>query len=491
MNERNNEELSVVNPKKVIGLVAVIILAIVMMFATSSLIETCSAGFYQVKQAAVTGTMTARLEPGMYWQGFARITEYNLSDIFHFSNVEGEGERSERNAPVRVRFNDGGKATIAGNVRYDLPSNEKGMIDLHKRFRSYSGFQREGVEQLVKEAVSLTAALMTADESYTTKRALFSEWAWDQVSNGIFLTEERIEKTVDPITQEVKIRKFVEIKLDKDGKPLRKPNVLKDYGVNLSQFVVNEIDYEEGVDKQIGAKREALMQTIAARARAEKAQQDRLTAEAEGQKNVAVAHYAALEVKEREIVNAERKVEVARQDKLAAREYKEAKYLRAAADAEYARKQIQADGALDRKLKAIIEIQRNWAAAVQNSGQPWVPRIVIGGNGKGGGSVSGAQDLIDLLVGKTANDLSLNLSIPKGGIGRQSSNLLPRLGPIEGKQADPAEENRVAVISGTQSGVECGNCGGHNTFKAVSSSKVGKYWQCTSCNGITRENPRG
>lgn len=493
MNEKrfSDGDLSQINVKKLIGIVGVAVLAIVLAVASSSLIETNRAGFYQIKQAAITGTMTARLEPGMYWQGFGLITQYNLSDTFHFSNVEGEGERTERNAPIRVRFNDGGRATITGNVRYDLPVTGDGMISLHKRFRSYQGFQREGVEQLVKEAVSLTAALMTADESYTTKRALFSEWARDQVSDGIFLTEERIEKTTDPITQEVKIRKFVEIKLDKDGKPLRKPNVLGDYGVRLSQFVVNEIDYEEGVDNQIAAKREALMQTIAARARAEKAQQDRKTAEEVGKKDVAVAEYKALEVAKTAIVNAERQVEVARLDKKAAEQYKLAKIERAKGDAEYARKLIEADGALKPKLEALVQIQRFWATAIQNSNQRWVPDIVIGGNGSTGGS--GAQDLINLLTAQSAKALGADLTIPRGRtVGRQSSNALPRLEDLSvNKEAEI--ENRVAVVTtpSQQGGVQCGNCKSYNSFKQVNSTKVGTYWQCSSCKGVTTENPIG
>jgi hypothetical protein len=487
----SEEELPHINFKKLIGVVLVGVLAIFLAATSGYLLETNRAGFYQVKQAAITGDLSVRINPGMYAQMFGRITTYKLSNIYYFSNEEGtEGDVSSQGKPVRVRFNDGGRAFVDGNVRYDLPPNSDGMVALHKKFRSYSNFQYQGIKQLVEEAIFLTAALMSADEAYTTKRALFSEWAWDQVSNGIFLTEERIEETTDPITGETKIRNFVEIKRDKNGEPLRKPNVLRDYGVNISQFVVKEIDYEEGVDKQIAVKREALMKTIAAEAEAVQAQQDRLTAEERGKKNVAVARYAALEVKEKATVDAERKVEVARQDKLAAKEYKAAQILRASADAEYARKLIEADGALKVKLEALVEIQKFWATAIQNSGQRWVPDIVIGGDGAASGS--GAQDLIRLLTAQSAKALGADLTVKEGRtIGRQSSNALPRLeSPTTNEQTEP--EKRVAVAVPTQSGgVQCDNCGSYNSFSQVNSNKVGTYWQCSSCKGVTTENPLG
>ena len=70
---------------------------------------------------------------------------------------------------------------------------------------------------------------------------------------------------------------------------------------------------------------------------------------------------------------------------------------------------MQADGALDQKLRAWIEVNKRYAEAIEKYQGAWVPQIQMGGgqNSSGGGS----QDLINLLMAKTAKDLSLDVKV--------------------------------------------------------------------------------
>jgi hypothetical protein len=56
-----------------------------------------------------------------------------------------------------------------------------------------------------------------------------------------------------------------------------------------------------------------------------------------------------------------------------------------------------------------------YAEAIRDYKGDWVPKTILGGSGAGsGGALNGAQALIDLLTVKTAQDLNLDMSVPKG-----------------------------------------------------------------------------
>ena len=74
---------------------------------------------------------------------------------------------------------------------------------------------------------------------------------------------------------------------------------------------------------------------------------------------------------------------------------------------------MQADGALDPKLKAYIEVNAKYAEAIANYKGDWVPKVVMGQSA--GSKGNGAQDMIDLLSVKTAKELGLDMSVSGAG----------------------------------------------------------------------------
>lgn len=385
----------------VLAIVAVVV-------GADQLVETNRAGFTKVKQAAVTGDMTVYQGSGMFVQLFGEVFEYKKADTYFFSKHKNEGGEIDRS--IAVRFNDGATAQITGNVRFELPASDKNILDIHNKFRSYDALVFEGVQQVVSEAVILTAALMTAEESYTTRRADFAELAWDQVAHGVYITERYEAEIKDPQTGETSIRSQVKIRRNPEGHPVRKANPLEEYNIRLFQFVIKDIDYEKKVEEQISAKRESLMDVVKAKANAEKAIQDRKTAEEVGKKNVAVAQYEAEVTKKRAIVKAEQVKAVARLEKEAAHEEKQKQILLGEGEATRKKLVMQADGALDKKLSAWVEAQKAYAEALSKA-QPGalVPSLMMGGNSGGGGG--NANDLIELLKAKTAKDLTLDMKV--------------------------------------------------------------------------------
>ncbi len=68
---------------------------------------------------------------------------------------------------------------------------------------------------------------------------------------------------------------------------------------------------------------------------------------------------------------------------------------------------MEADGALEKKLEAWVSVNGKYADAIAKHEGAWVPSIVMGANGT---AQNGANDLISLLMAKTAKDLSLDLA---------------------------------------------------------------------------------
>ncbi len=395
--------------KKTLSYFGFAILAIIGLFAAHSIVGENNFGFYAVKQAAGTGTMTVYTKSGIFPRFFGDVTYYKASDILYFSKHEAEGKAQDDS--IEVRFNDGATAKVTGNVRIDLPADSDKLLEIHKRFRSYDAFIKDTVRQVVGEATILTAALMTAEESYTTKRAEFSQLVDDQIRNGVYLTEAESVTVKDAKTGESVIKNIVTIQRDAKGIPMRKESPFANYGVRVTQAIVKEIDYQDTVSKQIEQKQQALMQVVSAKANAEKAIQDRLTAEEVGRKNVAVAKYEQEVSKQKAVTEAEQKLAVAKLNREAEEQNKLANIAIGEGEGEKRRKMMLADGALEQKLKAYVEVQTAWATAFENAKNPVVPQTVFGGGTAGGNNA--ATTLMELLTVKTAKDLGITAGATK------------------------------------------------------------------------------
>lgn len=395
------------------------LIAIFGLVGLHSFIDTNNAGFYKIRQAAGTGKMTAITTPGVFLKNFADVTTYKASDIIYFSKHEEEGRAKDES--ITVQFNDGATANVTGNVRIDLPVNADQLIDIHKHFRSYDSLIKDTVKQVVGESVILTASLMTAEQSYTTKRAEFSQLAYDQLLHGVYLTEAKTINVKDSKTGESVDKEVVVISRDEKGIPRRKESVLGKYGITIGQFVVKEIDYEKTVADQIQTKQQSLMKVVSAKAEAEKAVQDRLTAEEVGRKNVAVAKYEQEVKKATAVTQAEQELDVAKLHRAAEEQNKAANIAKGEGEGEYRRKLMIADGALDKKLAAYVETQKAWASAVATSANRLVPEVVMGGNTGSAGGQNAAMTFMDILGAKAARDLSLNLGASSKASGKAKS----------------------------------------------------------------------
>lgn len=412
----------------------------------SPLIVGINDGGHRVVIRHIGGDMETVFEPGMYMQNFGKVTDYKDVLTFDFDKIENSEGATIDQKGIAVQYQDGGMGIVYGIVRVRLPRDEAQMLKVHNEFRSGDGIAYKLIKPYVEGIINDTAGLLTSEESYAEKRAQFTQWIRDQLYNGKYLTKQKEiitvdagyeycleEKLSDKDEKECRdVRKTTKtvpvIAYGDDGQVLRSDSDLRKYGLEISGFEIVDRTYERKTMDQISAKREATMAIITSKANAERARQDAITAEQQGLANVMKARYEKEVEKEKAIVDANREKEVAtikaqklvelarqkkheaEQKKLAAKEYKQEQVLRGEGDGAYKRLVMEADGALQQKLDAYVKINQMYADAVAK--QKWVPEIQMGGI-SGTGQSNTATDLINLLMTKTARDLSLDMQVKK------------------------------------------------------------------------------
>jgi len=371
------------------------------------------------------GTLVVQFEPGIYMQLFGRTTVYNDVITFDFDKVKSIEDASIDQQGISVRYQDGGTGTIYGKARLNLPNDEPTMIIAHKAFRSNQGISHKLIKTVTEESMNLTAGLMTSEEAYTEKRGIFTEWSRDQLQNGKYKTELKQIVLSEESTGKQILRNIPVIAYSDNGLQIHLDSDLRAYGITVSGYQITDWDFEAKTLKQIAAKREATMAIITAKAQAEQAKQEEITAEEKGKAEVIKARYEkevekqravtdAEKIKQVAVISASQKVDVAtqgrleaEQKKLTAVEYKQEQILRGEGDGEYKKLVMSADGALEQKLKAWVEVNQQYANAI--SKQKWVPEIQMGSTEKGSGN--SANDLLSLFLAKTAKDISLDIEV--------------------------------------------------------------------------------
>jgi regulator of protease activity HflC (stomatin/prohibitin superfamily) len=425
-----------INRGVVIGVISVICIIIALICA-SKIVSTVGKGTYQIKQAAVTGKMSAKMQPGLWLQLWGDIDTWPKAFTFFFTHDVEEGGSYDQS--IEVRFVDGSLCKISGTARVLLPVGAKDAIELitEDGYASPEEVQNKMILPTIRNALRMTANMMTAQESYASKRIDYNTWARDQVENGLYETMDEERDVIDPISGE-KVHKTFKIIKTVDGKPNSQPlylsNPLEGTGITLKNFEIKTFEYAPKVKEQIATQQASLMAVATAITEAKKAEQEKLTIEAQGKAKVAKAKYEEEQKKVRAVVeaqknkevqelNAERDKQVAviggeqrktvnKLDKEAAAFKKAELILLGQGESERKKLVLRADGALEQKLKTYERVQKVWANAF--SIRP-VPTVMMGGSGKSGvdGDALAMQDVLSLIALK---QLGLNLDIPKGAV---------------------------------------------------------------------------
>lgn len=382
---------------KIIGLLTVVVL-IIGMTLLGQVMQNVDADQIVLIQSPIRGTLSWYTTPGIKLQWFGKVTTYYKRQIYSFKN--------------QIRFNDGAHGYMTGSIQYELPLDDIHLTAIHVRFGGQEAVQKQLIQTVVDKATYMTGPLMSSKESYAEKRNALIWYVEDQVASGVYRTKQKEERTRDSISGEEKTITVVEI-IEKDGRPQRQEEaVLTSFGIKPFNFSITAVDYDQKVEEQIAAQQQAVMDVQTAMAEAKKAEQRKLTVEVEGQATAARTKWEQEAIKAREVTAAEQRREVAKLDAEAAELTKKQQIALGEGESTRKRLVMEADGALQIKLDALVEINKAYATAIQGYQGDWVPDVVYGGNdGSFKSAGAGANQLIDLLTAKTAKDLGVDLSV--------------------------------------------------------------------------------
>jgi hypothetical protein len=384
---------------KIVAIGGSILLGIAVLFMIADNNDTTERTVYECPN----GDKGVIFDNGWFLKPTCRTTSYS-----HVITTELAGEG------IKIRYKDGGLGSVDGVVRVTLPDDEVTMLRLHAAVRDDEGLRSKLINPEVKQALNLTAGLMTSEEAYAERRADFANWATEQIEDGIYRT------SMNKDTGEV------EILLDDAGLPKHNRSPFSEYGINVSGFQVTDWGFEPATEKQINQKREAEMAQITAKENAQRAIQETLMVEEQGKKAVAEEKYRQMQIAQVAITEAEREKEVA---VIAAQQIKDVNALAldaAKIDVETAKQQkiaistradgeayakkavILADGALTQKLAALVEMNRDNAEAYAKR---QVPHTIMnmGSGGKGSDLDNQTAAFMAANLTKSVKSLSVDL----------------------------------------------------------------------------------
>jgi hypothetical protein len=363
------------------------------------------------------GEQIVQFAPGIFYAGFfAKEKEWPNQISVTYQTELPELELEDNGIEVgqiMIRFSDATTANVRGITQFILPSDEKEMILIHNTHRTPQSLVVKRLAPYTKECLQSSAQLMSSEKHYGGGRAQMAQDFLDQLKDGVYLlvTEENI--VFDSLEMERKRVYQTEIQFDKKaGHPKRKLSSIKEYGITVADAAITDVDYENKVDEKLVKIIDAVTKSSISKQELMTAQQQTLTAKAKGEQALVEIEYQQKQEQTKQVVEAQTKVKVAEQDKLQQKiAYEgailEAKKIKEMADANAYAKQrnMQADGALEMKLNAQVEVQRAWAEAFSKYTGAVVPQIQTGG----GPTNNGALSFMDIMTAKTAKDFALDL----------------------------------------------------------------------------------
>lgn len=398
------------------ALVALLLIAVLAM--SNGLLEKNNNQNYQVNQS-LSGEMSVRNEGGWYLKKFATVTTMPKSQQAFFSQDTKEGGAEDDS--IRATFNDGGIAKVSTIVRFRMPISEEQRLLVHREFEANMSIVEASVRAHLVNCIKATATMMTASENQTSRKAEFAKVIGDQLQEGLYAFR-RVEVEVldvngQPKTTEdgKKITTFAtEIVESKPGIPtIDEVSPLKQYGIEVTQFSVTSVEYDDATREQFAKKKDASLKAELAKIQVEQAKQEtiavqeegkRLVATKEAEMNVEIAEAEGIAamavataeqqklqagfVKETAEIAANQALEVAKLNKMAAEE--EAQTIVLLAEAE--QQKIELAGYITETDRVLAEIAAKRDAMVfEAMSKMQMPNIVnIGGAGAGG---SGGGDL--------------------------------------------------------------------------------------------------
>ena len=170
---------------------------------------------------------------------------------------------------------------LPGNVPASESGALRGLLKIHEEFGSQETLISNLLMRATTENVKASARMMSVEQHYSGGNGQLSQDFSDQLTNGIFVTEQIIstgerDKTDDLSNLSKQQRVTINIKKDSEGNALRNAPILGAYGITVVDASIIDIDYESKVNARLEAQKQAAADEALARQNLKKAEQQGL-----------------------------------------------------------------------------------------------------------------------------------------------------------------------------------------------------------------------
>lgn len=348
---------------------AIIALVAIVLFLKTNPLSINNATERTVVQT-ITGDLFVRFEPGLYWAGFfSTRTVWPNNATVQVSSEENRSPDSDLWVTSHHgTFSEGDRAIISHTVKWDLPASESQMIAIHKTYMNMDNLMGTTLLQYQKKIASFSTQRMSSEAHYSGGESQLDDYFADQLNNGqVLLDTETKTRKLEDGTEKTYIQ--VNPRLDPNGIPMRSESDIQKYGIIASFSSMDEIAYDPRIYTKLEEKIDAASDEATAKQRLITAQQEALTAKAQGERMLAETRATEEASKIQAVIRAEKEAAVAEEN------LKRDK-LRAAS--ELAIKRAQAEGD---KLKVQAGLTPREVATFENEKAIGVAKAIFDGKG--------------------------------------------------------------------------------------------------------------
>ncbi len=370
-----------------------------------------------------SGPQSVVYKTGIYWSGFfSQTQEWPNRIILSYQNPEASAlkpdidENTVEIGPITGMFMDGPTAGFYGVAQFNLPNDEAEMIEIHQDHKNPTNLISARLSTYLSEALNSSCQLMNSETHYSGGRAQMSQDYLEQMRSGVYIVKTKQDFEYDSLEKTSKRTYTNAIMLDKNNLAIRKSSSIKAYGITVSDASIANVVYSPQITERLKKKVDAATDASISKQQLMTAEQKRLTAKAQGEQKLTEIEYQQKQEQTKQVVQAETQVMLAEQDRqrqsiLLKGSILEAQKIKTLADAEAYAKQrtIQANGALEQKLEAYVQVQQYWAEAFSKYSGNVVPMYSSGGGTPNNGGIN----FMEIMGAKAARDLSLDIDTRK------------------------------------------------------------------------------
>lgn len=312
--------------------------------------------------------------------------------------------------PQEVVMLDQVDSKVSATVRFHIPTKEEDFLKMAHDYRTPENLLRTALIPAFKETLQATGSLMGAEEYFNGRRTEFNAEFQNQMKDGIYMVirkqvnvkdetaKQRATAAADLRTNQEdfgdsqKVKWVVERQRDEKGEFIRKKQNFDNYKITVVEARVTELDPNPKFKDRMVLKQQSAADRAVAQEKRVQEEEQKLLAIATGEREIAQMLAEARKDQATKTTNEETKkrmaliesskvLEQAEIEKKTAQIQKEkadidAERIKVLADADrYEREsKIKGDNALDKKLSAIVQMNKDTMSALA---QRQVPNTVV------------------------------------------------------------------------------------------------------------------